>query len=192
MLDSLRQPLEAREVTISRVNSHITYPANFQLIAAMNPCKCGYLDDAAKACSRAPKCANEYQTKISGPLLDRFDVYIEVSQQDAHSAFTLGQGETSEVIRKRVLKCRDIQRKRYENFKYSTNSDLQGKELEDFCEMDEQAKTLLQKGAENLKLSMRGYTRVMRVARTIADMENENKIHKHHIAEALSYRQRSY
>ncbi|MDX1949542.1 MAG: YifB family Mg chelatase-like AAA ATPase [Rickettsiales bacterium] len=192
VLDSLRQPLEAREVSISRVNSHITYPAKFQLIGAMNPCKCGYLDDAAKACSRAPKCANEYQAKISGPLLDRFDIYIEVSQQNAHQAFNLTNGEGSKTIKSRVLKCREFQRNRYKETDYKTNSDLQGNDIEKFCITTDEAKNILQKGAEALNLSMRGYTRVLRTARTIADMEENEIIEKPHIAEALSFRQRNY
>ncbi len=192
VLDSLRQPLEAREVSISRVNSHITYPAKFQLIAAMNPCKCGYLDEPAKACSRAPKCANEYQAKISGPLLDRFDIYIEVSQQNAHNAFNLSNGENSDTIKARVLKCRELQKERYRDTNYNSNADLQGNDIEKFCVITDEAKNILQKGAEALNLSMRGYTRVLRTARTIADMEAKEIIEKPHIAEALSYRQRNY
>jgi magnesium chelatase family protein len=191
VLDSLRQPLETADVTVSRVKSHVTYPANFQLIAAMNPCKCGYLDDASRACSKAPKCAVEYQTRLSGPLLDRIDIHVEVPAQNPLLSFDKMTSESSEKIKQRVLNARKIQYERSGN-ENLTNSELEGQELERFCTLTEDAKDILQKGTEVLKLSMRGYTRVLRVARTIADLDSSEDILKKHMAEALSYRQINY
>ncbi|HCR85825.1 MAG TPA: AAA family ATPase [Alphaproteobacteria bacterium] len=192
VLDSLRQPLENRSVTISRVNSHVTYPAKFQLIAAMNPCKCGYISDPSRACNQVPRCAVAYQNKLSGPLLDRIDIHIEVPAQNPLKAFNETTTESSAVIKNRVLKAREIQRKRYMGKDFTTNSEIVGEDLDRFCVVTDDAKKMLEQGVEKLKLSMRGYAKTLRVARTIADLENSEIIEKKHIAESLSYRQINY
>lgn len=192
VLDSLRQPIETADVTVSRVKSHVTYPANFQLIAAMNPCKCGYLDDASRACSKAPKCAVEYQQKLSGPLLDRIDLHVEVPAQNPLDAYNKKESESSAKIKARVLSAHEIQKERYKNTNIKNNADIEGEALEKFCVMDSEAKEILRKGTDSLRLSMRGHSRVLKVARTIADMENQEIIQKKHMAEALSYRQINY
>jgi len=188
VLDSLRQPLETHEVSVSRVNSHVTYPAKFQLIAAMNPCKCGYLSEPARACSRAPKCGQEYQMKLSGPLLDRFDIHIDVPAQNPLDAYEKSESESSRDIKRRILRARRTQDNRYQDTKFVTNADLEGAALMDFCNMNEDANILLKNGVEKLSLSMRGHSKVLKVARTIADLEGCDIIEKRHMAESLSYR----
>ncbi len=192
VLDSLRQPLETREVTVSRVQSHVTYPADFQLIAAMNPCRCGYLDDPGRACNKAPKCAVDYQSKLSGPLLDRFDIHIEVPAVKPFEAFDSGSQESSATVAKRIAAARAVQAERYQNESYSTNSGISGEMLAQSDALTEEALTLLKQGVEQMQLSMRGYHRVLKVARTIADLAGSAKLEKPHIAEALSYRQRTH
>jgi magnesium chelatase family protein len=190
VLDSLRQPLEERRVTISRVQAHSSYPADFQLVAAMNPCKCGYLDDASRACSRAPKCAEDYQMKVSGPMMDRIDIHIEVPAQNPVDAFEKFVAESSSAIRARVIKAREVQFERNKKFGCKLNTELKGESLAEACQMSDEAKTILKLGVERLKLSMRGHSRVLKVARTIADLSASSMIEKAHMLEALSYRQK--
>lgn len=195
VLDSLRQPLETGNVAISRVNSHITYPANFQLIAAMNPCRCGYLGDASRECKKAPICGEDYKNKISGPLLDRIDISVNVGQVDIFSLNNLKKGEMSEVVLARVLKARELQKKRYEKEMEmknlpKINAKIDGKTLEKFCELDEKGQRLLQNSVEKMQSSMRGITRILRVARTIADLECSENINANHLLEAISYRRK--
>ena len=194
VLESLRQPMEAGVVTVARANSHITYPARFQLVAAMNPCRCGYIDDADRACTRVPKCAIEYQGKISGPLYDRMDLFIDVPALAPEDMIKEGTGETSEAVSKRIKKARDIQQDRYrkENLKINTNAEVDGEILEKISAPDLEGKKLLMQAVENFKISMRGYNRILRIARTIADLDGKDVIGKNHIAEAIAYRQRSY
>ena len=191
VLESLRQPLESGRITVARVHYHVTYPANVQLIAAMNPCRCGYLGDAGRACGKAPRCANDYQGKISGPLLDRIDITLEVPALDTLDMLGRKQGEPSSVIAKRVEAARNIQKERFNKLgvNFRTNADVTGELLQSFTPQTEEARTLLEQATENFRLSMRGYTRTLRVARTIADLENSESVEKHHIAEAVSYRQ---
>lgn len=194
VLDSLRQPLETGNVSISRVNSRITYPANFQLVAAMNPCRCGYLGDGARECKKAPACGEDYKNKISGPLLDRIDISINVPQVDFFSTSS-NNGEKSQVIAARVSKAREIQKRRYEqelsmNNIPKLNSRIDGKTLEKFSELDDDCRNILKKSVEKMATSMRGITRILRVARTIADLENAEVINKHHLLEAISYRRK--
>ena len=194
-LEALRQPLENGEIQISRVNAHTTFPANFQLIAAMNPCRCGHLGQKDKECTKAPICAQEYMSKISGPLLDRIDIKIEVPQVSPWELSEVKKGETSKVIQSRVIKARDIQIARLRQLNITninTNSQLKGKVLEEICTMDNDAEKLLITFAEKNSISARAYHRTLRLARTIADLQNESKILKLHIAEALSYRQSRY
>jgi magnesium chelatase family protein len=196
VLDSLRQPLENQEITISRANSCATYPANFQLIGAMNPCRCGFLGDAIKECKRAPLCGEEYKNKISGPLLDRIDIVVEVGQFD----FFAGQennlkSESSEVIKQRVSAVRDLQKQRFSQFEElqnisMLNSKIEGKFLDKFCKIDEDLQNILQNFVVKNRTSIRGITRILRVARTIADMENCEEIGKRHLLEAVSYRKK--
>lgn len=190
-LEALRQPLENGSVSISRVNAHTVYPAKFQLIAAMNPCRCGNLGNHNLECKRAPICAEEYQSKISGPLLDRIDIHIEVPAVSPWDLSDVKKGETSAEILKRVIKAREVQAQRFQKLGFpslQTNSELKGDILEQVTALDNDAQNLLLTFAEKANLSARAYHRTLRLARTIADLQNEVKVLKIHIAEALSYR----
>ena len=192
-LEALRQPLENGSVSISRVNAHTVYPARFQLIAAMNPCRCGNLGNPALACSRAPKCAEEYQSRISGPLLDRIDIHIEVPAVSPWEMNDVKKGESSAAIRERVIKAREIQAERFRRMGHpelNTNSQLRGDMLEAAAALDGDASALLIGFAEKAGLSARAYHRTLRLARTIADLQNTPKVLKMHIAEALALRSR--
>ena len=194
-LEALRQPLENGSIQISRVNAHTSYPADFQLIAAMNPCRCGYLGIKEKECARAPICAKEYMSKISGPLLDRIDIKIEVPAVNPWDLAEAKTGESSKVSQSRVIAARKIQSDRLRALgetAFHTNAGLKGKLLEAVCEMEKDAEALLIAFADKNLLSARAYHRTLRLARTIADLQNESKILKLHIAEALSYRQSQY
>lgn len=190
-LEALRQPLENGYVNIARVNTHAVYPAKFQLIAAMNPCRCGNLGIAGLSCPRAPKCAAEYQSKISGPLLDRIDIHIEVPAVSPWKMNEGRSGETSAVIRERVIAARKIQKERFLRLgikDLSTNAELKGQVLEDVTPLANDAQNLLITFADKNHLSARAYHRTLRLARTIADLQNSTNILRIHIAEALSYR----
>lgn len=190
-LDALRQPLETGKVSIARANLHITYPARFQLIAAMNPCKCGYLGIEKQECSRAPKCAEEYQSRISGPLFDRIDMHIEVPMLTPWDMSSPPSSESSADIAKRVKSAIKLQELRY-NGTISRNAEADGELLETVAEPDSAGKKLLIKAVEDMTLSARGYHRILRVARTIADLATEEKVRAEHIAEALSFRRIIY
>ena len=193
VLDSLRQPIENGNVTISRVLSHINYPANFQLVAAMNPCRCGYLSDQAKACNKAPACGRDYQTKISGPLMDRMDIIIEVPQIDIFSDNSTAR-ESSATVARRVAAARNIQKQRYEQepsmleATLKLNAKANGKVLEKYTEVDADSQKILKLTMEKMGISIRGYNRILRVARTIADLESSENISQTHLLEAISYR----
>lgn len=188
VLDSLRQPLETGETLVARANAHIRYPSRVQLIAAMNPCRCGYLSEADRACGRAPKCAGDYQAKLSGPLLDRIDLHVEVSPVSAQDLSLPPPAEGSGEVGARVASAREIQRHRYRGKKVRTNAEADGELLEAVASPDERGRTLLTKAVDTLKLSARGYHRVLRVARTLADLEGQATVARLHVAEALSYR----
>lgn len=192
-LEALRQPLENGYVTISRVNAHTVYPAKFQLIAAMNPCRCGNFGNPELECPRAPKCAEEYLAKLSGPLLDRIDIHIDVPAVSPWEMADVKKGETSAVIRERVIQAREIQRQRFiklDEPQLTTNSQLRGQLLEDVTKLDHEAEELLISFANKNHLSARAYHRTLRLARTIADLQNTTNVLKMHIAEALSYRRK--
>lgn len=188
VLDSLRQPLETGRVDVARANAHVSFPARVQLIAAMNPCRCGHLGDPALACSRAPKCAADYQSKVSGPMLDRIDLHIEVDPVSAADLALPPPAEGSAEVAARVAAARAIQTARSEQSRARTNAELEGEALERFATPDEDARALLMQAAEKLRLSARGYTRILRVGRTIADLAHSQEVRRIHIAEALSYR----
>lgn len=188
VLESLRQPLENGNILVSRANHHIQYPANFQLIAAMNPCKCGYFGDANRSCNKAPNCAKDYQQKLSGPLLDRFDMFVNVNAPNPHELLSIPTGETSQTIAARVLKARSIQEQRYSNDNIRINGRAEGQVLEKACDMTQEAKDLLEMALAKFHLSGRGYTRLLRLSRTIADLAGANMVEKPHIAEALAFR----
>lgn len=188
VLDSLRQPIETGNVTISRVNAHVTYPANFQLIAAMNPCRCGYLGDIERTCNKALLCGAQYQSKISGPMLDRFDITIDVPAVNILTLEMEPETEGSKEIRQRVITARQIQKERYHNTPIKTNSEADGELLLSSCNLSPNSKRFLQESAQKMNLSMRGYLRVLRVARTIADLSESTTVTDTHLKQALSYR----
>ncbi|MDR2901803.1 MAG: YifB family Mg chelatase-like AAA ATPase [Lactobacillales bacterium] len=187
-LETLRQPLETGVVSVARVNSHITYPARFQLIAAMNPCRCGYLGVKGHECARAPKCADEYQSKISGPLLDRIDLYIDVPSVAPWELGNVQGGESSKSIQARVLKAVDFSKERFKGTLIMKNGEADGTFLEEIALLTDEARQILIQAAEKWMLSGRGYHRIMRVARSIADLDQSGDVKKHHMTEALSYR----
>ena len=190
VLDSLRQPIETGEAVIARANAHVRFPARFQLVAAMNPCRCGYLTDPAQACGRAPKCGVDYQARLSGPLLDRIDIAIEVANVSAQDLALPPPSEGTAQVASRVAAARAIQRSRYENENIRTNAEIEGALLDRVASPDERGAALLSAAAESMKLTARGYHRTLRVARTIADLEGVEHVRRPHIAEALSYRRR--
>jgi magnesium chelatase family protein len=188
VLDSLRQPMETGEAMVARANAHVRYPARFQLVAAMNPCRCGYLSDPAQACARAPKCAQEYQSRISGPLFDRIDIHVDVPGVSAADLSLPPPAEGSAEVAARVEHARDIQRSRYAEAGLRTNAEADGRLLEAVATPEVAGAQLLSQAADSMRLTARGYHRVLRVARTIADLAGEGTIRRVHIAEALSFR----
>lgn len=190
VLEALRQPIEDGSVTIARVNTHVTYPCKVLLVAAMNPCKCGYYgSNTSLQCRRVPHCVNEYQDKISGPLFDRFDLQVNVYSINPFEMDKEDNSEEdSESVKKRVVKARNIQNARLAKYKLNTNSDLDGDLLHEFVKLDDESYHLLKEATIKFNLSMRGINRVMRIARTIADLSHEGMVNKFDIAEALSYR----
>jgi magnesium chelatase family protein len=190
-IEALRQPLETHNITISRAKEHVTYPANIQLIAAMNPCKCGFYGDLKKQCSKIPRCAIEYRNRVSGPVLDRFDITIYVNNIDISELFVNEQKESSMTIRERIAKTRKLQRTRAEKSGVTNlylNGKAQSKYLEDITKLTADSKVFLQKAIEHAGLSTRGCHKILRISRTIADMECAEEIGRHHVAEALQYR----
>lgn len=187
-LEVLRGPLEDKAVTISRVNASISYPCNFMLVAAMNPCPCGFYGSKEKECKCTKQAIHKYIGKISGPLLDRIDIQVEVTPVKYEKLQNNENVETSEEIRKRVDKAKNMQTKRYKNLEIYSNAQLTPKLIERYCKIDKKSKQILEKAFNTLGLSARAYERILKVARTIADLEGQENIEIKHITEAIQYR----
>lgn len=190
-LDSLRQPLETGRVSVARANMHVTFPARVQMVAAMNPCRCGHLGDPSLACARAPRCAADYQAKVSGPLLDRIDLHVEVQGVSAVDLTLPPPAEGSDEVARRVAAARAVQTSRYEGNGLRTNAEADGELLDAVATPDEPGRRLLADAAAAMRLSARGFHRVLRVARTIADLAGVEQVGRIHVAEALSYRRQA-
>ncbi len=189
VLETLRQPIESGDIVVARANAHIRYPCRFLLIAAANPCKCGYMTDPARACARVPQCGEDYLGRISGPLMDRFDLRVEVPPVAYTDLDLPASGDTSATVGARVTKARQVQTERFKNHPgVRVNSEAEGALLEEIATPDAESRALLAKVAERFGLSARGYHRVLRVARTIADLAGEPDLKRPHVAEAVSYR----
>ena len=187
-LEVMRGPLEDRIITISRVNATLTYPCNFMFVASMNPCSCGFYGSKEKECTCSPQSISKYINKISGPLLDRIDIQIEVTPVKYQKLDEDTYVETSSQIKERVNKARKIQQERYKDEGIYSNAELTPKLTGKYCKLDEPSRILLQKAFEKLGLSARAYGRILKVARTIADLEGSENIEQKHIAEAIQYR----
>lgn len=187
-LESLRGPLEDRRVTISRLNTTVTYPCEFMLIASMNPCQCGYYGSQEKKCCCKPEQIKKYVNRISGPLLDRIDIHIEVNQIKYNQLEQNRKTETSQEIRKRVNQARKIQLDRYKTDHIFSNSELTPNLIEKFCRLDQKSKQIIEIAFDRLGLSARAYNRILKVSRTIADLDGCENIQEKHLAEAIQYR----
>ncbi len=188
-LETLRQPIETGEVMVARANAHVSYPCKFLLIAAANPCKCGHLGDANLACPRAPGCGDSYLGRLSGPLLDRFDLRVDVPRVEMRDLDLPPDSEGSAEVAARVAQARTRQTERYQDFhNVRVNADIEGDLLTEVATPDDEGRALLVKAADQFGLSARGYHRILRVARTIADLEGAQNVARHHVAEAASYR----
>jgi magnesium chelatase family protein len=189
VLETLRQPIETGEVMIARANAHVKYPCRFLLVAAANPCKCGHLADPARACSRAPNCGEDYMGRISGPLMDRFDLRLDVPPVAFSDLDLPASGEGSAQVAERVAAARAVQRARFaDRPDMRLNADAEGEALEDIATPDAEGRALLTRVAERFGLTARGYHRVLRVARTIADLDGSDAVRLPHVAEAVSFR----
>lgn len=188
VLETLRQPLEEGKVTVSRVSAQLTYPAEFMLVAAMNPCPCGYFGDDLKSCCCTPYQVQKYRNKVSGPLLDRIDVQLEIPRVNFKELQSDQKEEPSKVIRKRVIEARKIQLNRFKGRKYFTNSDMNNEDIKKYCKLDKNCSDLMKEAFDKLGLSARGYNRILKVSRTIADLAGQDKIMLEHLAEAIQYR----
>jgi len=189
-LEVLRQPLEDKVITISRAQGTLTFPANFQLVAAMNPCPCGYYGDPTRACTCAPGIVTKYQRRISGPLMDRIDIHVEVPRVDYEKLSDARLGESSGVIRDRVEAARQVQRERFTGTSLTSNADMHPAQVRQFCSLNDPCRVLMRTAMNQLQLSARAYHRILKLARTIADLAGSEEISTTHLAEALQYRPR--
>ena len=191
-LEALRQPLETGRASVARANAHVTYPARVQLVAAMNPCRCGYLDDPGRACTRVPRCAVDYQSKISGPVFDRIDLHVEVPAVTPADLSLPPPAERTADIAARIAAARDIQKERYHRVGATpgvrTNAEADGGLLDQVATPDPAGRKLLADAVDRMRLTARGYHRVLRVARTLADLDRSDGVTRIHVAEALTYR----
>jgi len=190
VLEVLRQPLEDKLITISRAQGSVTFPANFMLVGAMNPCPCGYYGDPFRQCTCPPSLVSRYQKRISGPFLDRVDIFVEVPHIDYEKLTDDRLGEQSDKVQTRVKAARSIQRKRSQGTRLSCNAEMTPTEVREFCQVEESAQSLLKAAMKQLYLSARAFHRILKIARTIADLENADIIKAHHLAEAIQYRPR--
>ena len=190
LLEVLRQPLEDRIVTISRAQGRVTFPSNFMLVGAMNPCPCGYFGDPFRRCTCSPALVSRYQRRISGPFLDRVDIFVEVPHVDYEKLADDRLGEKSEKVQARVAAARLIQRQRFEGSKLACNAEMTPTEVREFCRVEEAAQSLLKTAMKQLHFSARAFHRILKLARTIADLTHEDTIKAHHVAEAIQYRPR--
>jgi magnesium chelatase family protein len=191
VLEVLRQPLEDRVITISRAQGSVTFPANFMLVGAMNPCPCGYYGDPFKQCTCSPSLVARYQKRVSGPFIDRVDIFVEVPHIDYEKLADDRLGEKSEKVQARVEAARAIQRQRFEGTNFACNAEMTPTEVREFCQVEESAQSLLKAAMKQLYLSARAFHRILKIGRTIADLENADIIKTYHIAEAIQYRPRS-
>ena len=188
VLEVLRQPIEDGHVTISRAISSVTYPANFMLLAAMNPCPCGFFGDPKRECHCSYLQIRRYRSKISGPLMDRIDIHMEVPPVAFKDLSSSEQGQSSYEILERVKKARKIQDNRYQKMKIHTNADMNSRHIRQFCALDTESSDLLENAMDRLGLSARAHSRILKIARTIADLEASPDVKAHHVAEAIQYR----
>ena len=188
VLEVLRQPLEDKKMTVSRAKYSVEYPANFSLVASMNPCPCGYYNHPTKECTCPPSAVHRYMSRISGPLLDRIDLHIEVTPVPLSEMMSERVEESSEVVRERVIRARQIQSERFKGLGIHTNSMMNSKMLRDYCPLDARSRALLERAMAQLNLSARAHDRIIKVARTIADLAGEENIGVAHISEAITYR----
>jgi len=189
VLETLRQPIETGEVIVARANAHVKYPCRFMLVAAANPCKCGYMSDPARACSRAPDCGNDYMGRISGPLMDRFDLRVEVPPVAFSDLDLPATGDTSAQVATRVAAARAVQQARFAaSPDMRLNADAEGAALEEIAKPDTDSRALISRVADRFGLTARGYHRILRVARTIADLDGSKEMCQPHVAEAVSFR----
>jgi len=191
VLEVLRQPLEDKLVTISRAQGSVTFPANFMMVAAMNPCPCGYYSDPVKECTCTPSMISRYQKRISGPLLDRIDIFVLVPRIEYEKLTNERMGESSENVRSRVQRARSIQQQRFQGTKLTCNAEMTPVEVRKFCQVEAEAQSLLRAAMKQLALSARAFHRILKLARTIADLAGAPTIGASHLAEALQYRPRS-
>ena len=190
LLEILRQPLEDKVITISRAQGSVTFPANFMLVGAMNPCPCGFYGDPFRQCTCSPSLVSRYQKRISGPFIDRVDIFVEVPHIDYEKLADNRLGEQSDKVQARVKAARLIQQKRFEGTKLTCNAEMTPPEVREFCRAEESAQSLLKAAMKQLYLSARAFHRILKLARTIADLEDADIIKAHHLAEAIQYRPR--